>query len=188
MIYAPVLCVWTACAEGVNVKRTKYIAFCGIFSALGIVALFLGGITRILDLSAVIIATALMLIAFEELKFSALAIYFVTGILAFVLPIDISVAIEYLLFAIYPVFKPYLEKLPRALAWTIKVAYMCISFVGLTLLLQFVLGSPDVWYINVIFCVGGVMSFVLVDVLLSRLSLYYKYKLRGQLKIDRFFK
>ncbi len=188
MIFAPVLCVWTACVEGDGLKKTKYIAFCGIFSALGIVALFLGGITRILDLSAVIIATALMLIAFEELKFYALAIYFVTGLLAFILPIDTSVAVEYLLFAIYPVFKPYIERLPKVIAFIIKVLYMSLAFVGLTLLLQFVLGSPDVWYINLIFCVGGVISFILVDVLLSRLSLYYKYKLRRQLKIDRFFK
>lgn len=173
---------------GAKVRKAKYVAFCGILSALGIVALFLGGITGVLDLTAVIIATALIFVAFEELRFYALAIYAVTGLLAFILPIDISVAIEYLIFAIYPILKFYIDKLPKILAWIIKLAYMSCAFVGLTLLLQFVLGSPEVWYINVVFCVGGVIAFILVDILLKRLSIYYRLKLRKQLRIDRFFK
>lgn len=157
-------------------------------SALGIVALFLGGITGVLDLTAVIIATALIFVAFEELRFYALAIYAVTGLLAFILPIDISVAIEYLIFGVYPILKFYIDKLPKIIAWILKLAYMICAFVGLTLLLQFVLGSPEVWYINLVFCVAGVVIFVLVDILLKRLSIYYRLKLRGQLRIDRFFK
>ncbi len=172
---------------GAKVKRTKYIAFCGIISALGVVALLLGGITRVLDLTAVIIATALIFVTFEEIRFYALSVYVVTGLLAFILPIDISVAIEYLIFAIYPILRFYIEKLPRVLAWVIKLIYMICAFVGLTLLLQFVLGSPEVWYINVIFCIGGVLAFILVDILLKRLSIYYRIKLRKQLRIDKFF-
>ena len=169
-------------------RKTKRVAFCGILCALGVVSLLLGGITKVLDLTAVIIATILMFIAYEELKAYALLVYAATAILAFVMPIDITVAIEYLIFAIYPVMKPQLEKLPKSLSWAIKLAYMTISFVGLTLLLQFVLGSPDVWYVNVLFCLGGIVIFIIVDVMLTRLALYYKYKLRHQLGIDRLFK
>ena len=168
-------------------KKTKYVAFCGIISALGVVALLLGGITRVLDLTAVIIATALIFVTFEEIRFNALFVYAVTGLLAFVLPIDMSVAIEYLIFAIYPILRFYIEKLPKVLAWVIKLTYMIAAFVSITLILEFVLGMPEVWYINVVFCVAGVVMFILVDILLKRLSIYYRLKLRKQLRIDKFF-
>lgn len=169
-------------------KKTRIITFCALMAALGTVVLLLGGITRVLDLTAVMVATALVYVAYEEARYYSILVYFVIGGLAFLLPIEISVAVEFLIFGIYPVVKSLLEKLPRVVCWILKSIFMTASFVGLTLLLQFVLGYPEVWYINLIFCVAGILMYVLFDVALTRFSRYYQGKLRRQLRIDRFFR
>ncbi len=169
-------------------KKTRQITFCALMSALGAVVLLLGGITRVLDLTAVMVATALVYVAFEETKYFSILVYGVIGGLAFLLPIEISVAVEFLIFGIYPVVKALLERLPKIVAWIFKAIFMSASFVGLTLLLQFVLGYPEVWYINLIFCLAGIIMYVIFDIALTRFDRYYQGKLRRQLRIDKFFR
>ena len=81
-------------------NKTKKLTFLAFMSALGVVALFLGGITRVLDLTAVMVATALIFVCFEETRYYALLSYGVIGALAFLLPIEKSVAVEFLIFGI----------------------------------------------------------------------------------------
>lgn len=169
-------------------KKTKLITFCALMASLGTVVLFLGGITKVLDLTAVMIATALVYVAFEEARYYSALVYLVISGLALLLPLEMSVKVEFWIFGIYPIVKAIFEKLPNVIAWILKSVFMVFSFVGLTLLLQFVLGYPEVWYINLIFCVAGVFMYVLFDIALTRFSKYYRGKLRHQLRIDRFFR
>lgn len=169
-------------------NKTKKLTFLAFMSALGVVALFLGGITRVLDLTAVMAATALIFVCFEETRYYALLSYAVIGALAFLLPIEKSVSVEFLIFGIYPAVKPVFEKTPKVISFVLKFVFMTASFVGLTLLLQFVLGYPEVWYINVLFCVAGVVIYVVFDIFLTRFTIYYRLKLRHQLRLDRFFR
>lgn len=156
-------------------------------SALGAVVLLLGGITQVLDLTAVVICTIIIFVVFSELKYNAIIVYAVTGLLAFVLPINIAVAIEYLIFAIYPVLKPLFEKAGKVLSVIIKLIFMVISSASLVLIFRFVLGMVDVWYIDIAFGIGLVAVYYLFDVALTRFNIYYCNKLRHQLRIDRFF-
>ena len=169
-------------------KKTKLITFCALMASLGTVVLFLGGITKVLDLTAVMIATALVYVAFEEARYYSSLVYLVISGLALLLPLEMSVKDEFWIFGIYPIVKAIFEKLPNVIAWILKSVFMVFSFVGLTLLLQFVLGYPEVWYINLIFCVAGAIMYVLFDIALTRFSKYYRGKLRHQLRIDRFFR
>lgn len=156
-------------------------------SALGAVTLLLGGITRILDLTAVVICALLIFVVFSELKYSAIIVYFVTALLAFVLPIEKTIAVEYLIFAIYPVLKPLFLKAGKLLGTIIKLIFMVVSSVSLVLILRYVFMMADVWYVDVVFGVGLVACYFLFDIALNRFDIYYRYKLRHQLRIDRFF-
>lgn len=156
-------------------------------SALGAVTLLLGGITRILDLTAVVICAIIVFVVFYELKYSAIAVYLVTAVLAFVLPIEKTIAVEYLIFAIYPVLKPLFEKAGKLFGTIIKLVFMIISSASLVLIFRFVFMMVDVWYIDLIFAIGLVACYFLFDIALTRFKLYYCYKLRHQLRIDKFF-
>jgi len=168
-------------------KKTKQITFCALMSALGAVSLLLGGITRVLDLTAVVICAILIFVVFSELKYQALIVYFVTATLAFVLPIEKTVAVEYLIFAIYPILKPLFEKAGKIFGTIIKLAFMISSSLALVLIFRFVFMMVDIWYIDLAFGIGLVLAYFLFDIALTRFKLYYFYKLRKQLRIDRFF-
>ena len=156
-------------------------------SALSIVMLLLGTITRVLDLTAVIFCLIINYIVFSELKFNVLLVYGVTLILAFLLLPDRSVAVEYAIFALYPLLKPLIEKTGKVLSLVIKLLLMAASSVTLTLLLRFVFLLGDMITVEIIFAVALTVCYFIVDVMLTRFDLYYRYKLRRQLKIDRFF-
>ena len=156
-------------------------------SALSVVILLMGGFTRVLDLTAVIFCIIINYVVFSELKLTVLFVYGATSILAFLLLPDKSVAVEYVIFAIYPLLKPLIEKTGKAPALIIKLILMSASSVALTLLLRFVFLLGDIITIEIIFAVALTVCYFIVDVLLTRFDLYYRYKLRAQLKIDRFF-
>ena len=169
-------------------KKTKQIAFCALMVALSVVFLLLGGITTILDLSAVILSAVVLFIVFEELKYSAILVYLATTLIAFLLPNGLTMAVEYAIFAIYPILKPLFEKTGKVLSWIIKILFMSLSVAGLTLLLNFVLSTPEVWYINLIFALGAIFVYILFDVVLTKFGRIYREKLRSKLKLDKFFK
>ena len=69
-------------------------------SAVSIVILLLGGITKILDITTVVICAMIIYVVFAELKYGALFVYFATALLTFALLPNKDVGIEYLIFAI----------------------------------------------------------------------------------------
>lgn len=168
-------------------KKTKYLTFSALMSALGAVALLLGGITRVLDLTAVVIGAMIIYVVYAELKYSAIVVYFVTAILAFIMPIEKTVAVEYLIFAIYPVIKPLFEKTGKVISVILKLVFMTASSVSLVLIFRFVFLMVDMWYFDLAFGVGLVLVYFIFDIALKRFDLYYRYKLRHQLRIDKFF-
>lgn len=168
-------------------KKTKHLTFCAILSALSIVVLLLGGISQILDLTAVVACAIIIFIVHSELKYSSLLVYITVSLLAFLILGTPTVAVEYVVFAIYPILKPLFEKAGKILGALIKYAFMIISSATLTLLFRYVLMAGDVWYIDLIFGIGLAVCYIIFDVALSRFAVYYKYKLRHQLRIDKFF-
>lgn len=168
-------------------KKTRYITFCALMSALSVVALLLGSLLELLDLTAVMLASIILLIVREEMGNGALSVYFSTLLIAFFILPSKLIACEYGLIAIYPVVKPLLEKLPKALIYPVKALYMVLVAFGTLLLMKFVFISESPMYIDVIYVVGSIVMLVLFDVLIFRFSMYYRFKLRHQLRIDKFF-
>ena len=156
-------------------------------SAISIVVLLLGGISQILDLTAVVACAIIIFIVHAELKYSSLLVYFAVSLLAFLLLGTPNIVIEYIIFAIYPILKPIFERAGKIFGAIIKYAFMIISSATLMLLFRYVFMTGDVWYIDLIFGIGLAVCYAIFDVALSRFKVYYRYKLRHQLKIDKFF-
>ena len=61
-------------------KKARVVAFCGIISALSVVFLLLGSLPflQVMDITMAVIASFLLLVTFEEMRYKALYVYFVT--------------------------------------------------------------------------------------------------------------
>lgn len=170
-------------------KKTKKLTFCAILVALGVVILFLCSLVEALDLTAVLLSSVCVFMVGEELKLKrAFAVYLATGILAFLLIPSKLVAIEYFLFAIYPVLKCLIEKTGRGVSLILKGLYMVAATVADVAIIKFFFPQEieKDWFIFVISFVS-LLWLVLYDVAYTRLSAYYHGKLRHQLRIDKFF-
>lgn len=167
-------------------KKTKYITFCALMSALSVVFLLLGSLVDIFDITAVVLTSFLVLIAREEMGYKSLAIYVVTALICiFVLPNKL-IAVEYLIISVYPVIKPLFDKQNTAVKWLLKVIYILLAALGIVLAMKFFTpDSPLKW--DIIFGLGFVVIFFLYDVLLFKFVMYYRFKLRHQLRLDKFF-
>lgn len=155
-------------------------------SALSVVILLLGSIIDIFDLVAVMITAVILLIARHEMGAKALGIYVVTGLIAFLVLPNKLISIEYFIIAIYPMLKPIFDKQCQAVKWLLKIIYILASALGLVLVMKiFTPDSPLYW--DAIFALGLAVIFFIYDVLLFRISMYYGFKLRNKLRIDKFF-
>lgn len=169
-------------------KKSREIAFLGIITALSVVILFLGRLLEILDISAVIIASLLLLIAYEELKLKSLMVYFATAIISSVLFFGL-VPIEYIVIAIYPVLKPLIEKAPKVLTYFIKAIYILLASAGMVAIMYFFIGDMAKEPLMIaLYVLLFILVIVLFDVLLKKFKLYYRFKLRHMLRLDKFFK
>lgn len=167
-------------------KKTKYITFGAMMSALSVVMLLLGSLLNLLDLTAVIIASVFLLIAREEMGYKSVAIYLVTIAISIIIPLTFVTAIEYAIIAVYPIFKPLLDRQSVIIKWVSKVVYILLASLGIFLVSRFLVAEAPL-YMDILLAVGCVLVFFLYDILLFRFSMYYGFTLRHRLRIDRFF-
>lgn len=156
-------------------------------SALGIVVLLLGTLIDVLDLTVVLLASLLVLIALEEMGYKSVSIYIVTSVLALIILPNKLLGIEYVLIGIYPIIKCFLDKRAKVVKIILKAVYMVVAVLIIVLLMNFVFMAQEVWYLNVAFGIGGLVMLVLFDILLFRFAMFYRFKLRHQLRLDSFF-
>ncbi|MBQ7225305.1 MAG: hypothetical protein IJX02_01735 [Clostridia bacterium] len=167
-------------------RKTKYVTFCALMAALSVVILWLGSLLDIFDITAVIVTSFFVLIAREEMGYKSIAIYVVTALIAlFIIPNKL-VAIEYAIISIYPVFKPLIDKQQVIVKWLIRLVYDLAAALTIVLVMKiFTPDSPMYW--DIIFACGFILIFFLYDILLFRFIMYYRFKLRNKLRIDKFF-
>lgn len=171
--------------------KTKHLTFCAIMTALGVVVLFLLSLADVLSLTAILLASVCLFITAEELgSLKALTVYIATGLLAIILLGGRLTAIEYLLFGFYPVLKRFIEKTPKAVSLILKGVYIMGATVCDMLIIKFFFPTEvdEELYIQIIAVVASFIWLVLYDVCYTRLARYYRFKLRAQLRIDKFFK
>lgn len=171
-------------------KKSKEVAFLGIVSALSVVILFLGAVFKVLDITAAVFAALMLLVAWEELRYKAVLVYASTAIIAFFFaPFSILPAVEYLIFGLYPILKPLIEKTPKAVSYLLKGVYILIASVGSVFVMYFfVPASIEKMYMIAVYIFMFSAVIILFDLLIAKFKKYYLYKLRRILKIDRFFR
>ena len=129
-------------------KKSKEIAFLGLVSALSSVCLLLGTIVSVLDMSSAILASLLLVITFEELRWKSVLVYFATLVssLSYTFFAAPLASVEYLIFALFPLLMPLFNKMPTVLGYIVKALYALIaSAAAVSMPLCFVLKNSARW-------------------------------------------
>ncbi len=118
-------------------KKAKITAVCGMMAALSVVLMF---ITTFVSVLVYVLPIVTGLIVFFVSEFAdkkwAAGVFFTTAFLSMILLTDKEAGLTYtLFFGYYPLIKHSLEKLPKVLAWIVKivifnVAAVCIGVLG----------------------------------------------------------
>ena len=165
-----------------NIRR---VAFSGLLSSLAFLFMLVGAVTDILDLSMFIFASLCIVFAVIELgpRWSLL-IWSVTSCLSLLLLPSKAAALIFLFGGIYPLAKAYLERLPRALAWLLKLALFNLLLTAFLFILNRVLGLTDAGYaFTLLEYVMGNGAFILYDICLTACITVYLLRLRRRIRI-----
>ncbi len=172
-------------------KKTKQLTFCALMSAIGVVFLLLGSLLEMLDLCAVLASATLIFVVCEELGGTkAFATYAVCAVLSVLILPSKLVAIEYIIFAIYPILRVFFEKKPRVVCISLKALYMVASATLALVILRmfFTTGDTRADWLEIATWMLGIVCLIVSDIFLNRFSRYYHAKLRKMFRIDRFLK
>lgn len=174
-----------------TMKRTKKLAAAAIMCALGFVILLLGSVISVLDLTAVALASFLVILAVIELRGAyPYLIWLVTGILALLLLPDKFAAVIYLTFGgIYPINKEMFERLHPAVSWILKISIFNTALSLAILIITVILRLPDtgLGFTLPLYLVCN-LAFVCYDIAATSIITLYLVKLRSRLGLGNFFK
>lgn len=165
-------------------KKTKKLALCAMLAALGTVLLLLGSFIEIADLSAAALASFLVVFVFIELGGGwAVALWGVTALLSLLL-FPSGASVFYGVLGLYPLLKAVYERLPRLPEWVLKLL-TCNAILAVYILVgRFLLMLPDeilYGFMLYVFVALANVTFVLYDIAMSRLIVYYSLRLRHRL-------
>lgn len=187
--------VYRAAKEGGNLKQSSKTALGGIVSALSVVLMLLTAVIPFMSYALPLIAGALLILMVIEINKSwAFIVYVAVSLLAvFVVP-DKEAAVFYVaFFGYYPIIKSSLEKhLPRVIEWIVKFAIFNSAVIAAYFLTVKVLGfafddmGPLGQYGIPILLALANFTFLVYDIMLTKLVTLYMYKFRKSFK--RIFK
>lgn len=169
---------------------SRQMALCGMLSALAVVVLLLGGAIGIGTFAAPVLALAVLLPVLEECgPKAARTAYAAVTLLALLLVPDRELALVYAGFGWYPLLRPRIARIPsRPLRLAARLAVCnCVILVLYGLLLRLLGLTADLAemspVMNAALLALGNAVFLLLDVVLARLTNLWRRKLR-----KRFFR
>lgn len=165
-------------------KKTRMLAISSMMAALAVAILSVGSLVESLDLSLSILAGLVILVVSTEYGDRiGLAVFLVSGVLSLLLLPIKSPAILFLALAgWYPIVQKKINLLSPILSRVLKTLIFNFVLILLLVLSFFVTGVPEVkWVYATLFLLGNA-CFVLYDLLLDRVFLWYLLKLRKRLK------
>ena len=169
-----------------GLKQTKRIALCAILAGCSLALMYVGALSGIFDLCAVVFGA--LCIAFTVLEIGGMYPWLtaaVTGVLCLLLLPDKFVAMEYIVLGgLYPILKSGMERLRPLFAWALKLLYFNCALTASVLLAAFVFHSEEFTGAlgPVIYALGNVF-FIIYDVALTSFISVYVFRLRKRLKI-----
>lgn len=164
-------------------SKTKKLTLCGVFAALCMVFLYIGGFT-VADLSILIVCAIMTMIVLVETGEKYAWMYVgVTGVLTLILLPSKLYALEYIcLAAVYPILKMHFERMRSLFAWLVKISCLDCMLIALVVLGQYVFMAGDEFFsLSVITVVLGTVFFVLYDFCLSACITLYIVKLHKRI-------
>ena len=174
-------------------KRTTVLALCGVLAALAVALLFLGGTLPFATIACPVLASLVLIPVYAEngAKWGFLW-YVTTALLGVLLTPDKETAVLFVFFGYYPMLKRFLERLPgRALTWIAKLVYInaavCAAYGLMIWVFQMEavaaeFAETQTWMLIVLLLLAN-LTFVLYDLLIVRLEIYYHAHLRPKLKL-----
>ena len=184
-------------------ERTKKLTLGAVLAAIGVVLLTVGGLIEVLDLSMAALASFFCIFAVIEMgKGYPIMIYAATGILAvLIMPQSLSGWIYLLFFGYYPIVKEKLERLPRAVAWILKLLVFNVAITVYAVICYFLFFGELELLMNefstlfggmnigglLIFIVFAILNvvFVMYDFALTRLISLYLTRFRRRFRFLR---
>ncbi len=175
-----------------EIKKSKKIALCAVFSALGVVLLYMGAIIEVLDLSSAAIASMLCVVVISEIGGAyPWLVYAVTSLLSLLLlPNKFGALIYACMAGYYPMLKAWIERLrSNGLRLLFKIGFFNLSMTVIIAAAKFIFALPGLTkvYIIALYAIGNV-SFIVFDIALSMLIRAYFVKYRKMLRIEKILK
>lgn len=166
-------------------KRTRKVAFAGVFAALCIVFLFIGSLFQTLDLSAAAFASLVVLIAFIELgKGWAFGIYVTASVISLLmLPQKTAAAVFALFLGFYPVLKEFLNRIkPIWLSYFARIFCFNVFLTALIFAAQHLLYLEEEFlgFELAIYLLSNI-TFLVFDLALERIANTYVKRIRPRI-------
>ena len=174
-------------------KRTTVLALCGVLAALAVALLFLGGTLPFASIACPVLASLVLIPVYAEngAKWGFLW-YVTTSLLGVLLAPDKEAAVLFVFFGYYPMLKRQIERLRgRGLIWAAKLLYVNVAVCAAYGLMIWVFrmeavsaefAETQTWMLILLLLMANV-TFVLYDLLIVRLEVYYHARLRLKLKL-----
>ncbi len=165
-------------------SSTRRLTWLAMLCALSVAFMYLGNLLDVLEISAVAIASLFMLFCVHEMGYAAAwMLYAATAVLTLLLVPSKGVGGLYLLFGgLYPLIKFPLERIPRPWPIVLKLIYMAAVITAVECATVFLFLLPfEGWTLLVLLYVIALPTFVMYDILLSRLLVLYEVRIRPRI-------
>ena len=152
-----------------------------MLAALAVVILLLGSLIELLDLSAAAMASLVIMVAVIDLGIGyAAGVYAVAAVLSVLLFPKTATIVFAAFVGYYPIVKVYLDRIkPRLLQYTVKLVMFNTFLFAILWLVEQLLGAGNDWSaLGVPLYVLGNLTFLVFDLAIARLSLFYIHKIK----------
>ena len=158
-------------------KQTKKLTISAMVVALGTVFMVLGAVIEVFDLTAVALASVLVAFVYMEIGSPyTWLVWICTTLCTFLLYQHSPMWFIYLvLFGIYPILKGYIERLPRALWWPIKIVFGNVAFVLMLFGVSLITGMPFIDTEEAFFGITGKAIYVITWILMNVAMVAYDF-------------
>lgn len=174
-------------------RRTKTLALCGVLAALATALLFLGGVVPFAAIACPVLASLVLIPVYAEAGWKwGLAWYLTVAVLGLLLAPDKEAAILFIFFGYYPMLRRWFGRLPgKVLRWAAKLVYINLATFAAYALMIFVFRMEAIaqeyrelqLYMLIGLLLLANLSFVIYDLLIGRLEIYYHVRLRPKLNL-----
>lgn len=172
-------------------SASRRLAFAGIFTAVSVILMVLGGVIPIATFTAPAFAgLCLVPVLVEFGGKTALLCYLAVSLLSFLFVPDREMLLLFvLLLGYYPIAQPYINRIKiKPLQLLAKILLCTVSVIIAYSLLLLLFASPALrqefgeysrWFQATLLIVGNI-TFLLYDILIQKIKLIYQYRFRGR--------